>query len=141
MKMKRAFYQVFCFGNKQDLSEEIKTNFEKSSLSHVLAISGMHVIYVIGAVSFILDKLIYSKKIKNVILIIFLSVFCIFVGSSPSCLRACIMMIVLLVSQNLYRKNDFFSSWCLAFSIILCMNFYNIENTRYVAFFLRDTCN
>ena len=137
--LKNSLYEIFdedeagflagiLLGDKSGVSDEITDNLKNSSLSHILAISGMHVVYIVTAVEWILDKLINSKKIKNVLIILFLIFFVIFTGGSASCIRACIMMSMLLISKNLYRKNDFFTTWCLALSIILLMNFYNIEN-------------
>ena len=88
----------------------------------------MHVVYIITAVKWVLNKIIKSKKIKDSILIIFLVFFAVFTGGSASCIRACIMMGIIIISENLYRKNDFFSTWCFSLAIIILMNFYNIEN-------------
>lgn len=122
------FYQDFYFGDQSDITKEIETNFKNSSLSHVIAISGTHVVYIMIAIKWVLDKTIKSKKIKNIILIIFLITFAIFTGGSASCVRACIMMAIILISEILYRRNDFFTTWCFSLAIILLMNFYNIEN-------------
>ena len=97
-------------------------------MSHVIAISGTHVVYIMVAVKCVLYKIIKSKKIINMILIIFLIFFAIFTGGSASCVRACIMMEIILISEILYRRNDFFTTWCISLGIILLINFYNIEN-------------
>ena len=122
------FYQDYYFGDQSDITKEIETNFKNSSLSHVIAISGTHVVYIMIAIKWILDKTIKSKKFKNIILIIFLVIFAIFTGGSASCVRACIMMSIILISEILYRRNDFFTTWSFSLAIILLMNFYNIEN-------------
>ena len=123
-----SFLAGILLGDKSGISDEITENFKNSSLSHILAISGMHVVYITTAVQWILDKLIDSKKAKNVLIILFLVFFAMFTGGSLSCMRACIMMSMILISQNFYRRNDFFTTWCLALSVILLMNFYNIES-------------
>jgi ComEC/Rec2-related protein len=88
----------------------------------------MHVIYVITGISFILDKFIKRRKLKNYILIFFLIFFAIFTGGSSSCIRACIMTGMNILAQNLYRKNDAVTSWLIALDIILFINPYNIES-------------
>lgn len=97
-------------------------------MSHVIAISGTHVVYIIVAIKCVLYKIIKSKRLVNIILIVFLIFFAIFTGVSASCVRACIMMGIILISEILYRKNDFFTTWCFSLAIILIINFYNIEN-------------
>lgn len=88
----------------------------------------MHVVYIITAINWVLDKFVNSKKIKNIILIFFLIFFAVFTGGSASCIRACVMMIIILISEIIYRKNDFLTTWCFSLIFILFLNFYNIEN-------------
>lgn len=121
-----AFLKGILLGDSSNLDNEIKENFKNSSMSHVLAISGMHVSYVIIGVQAILDKIINSKKLKNYILMLFLIFFVIITGCSPSCIRACIMSIMLLISQNFYRKNNFYISILFTFILLIFMNPYNI---------------
>lgn len=102
-------------------------------MSHVLAISGMHVSYVIIGVQFILDKFINDRKLKNYIIIFILAFFVIITGGAPSCMRACIMSGMLLLSQNFYRKNNFYITILFAFIILIFINPYNIFAVRNVA--------
>lgn len=95
-------------------------------MSHVLAISGMHVSYVIIGVQVILDKLVNSRKTKNYIIILILAFFVLITGGAPSCMRACIMSGMLLVSQNFYRKNNFYITIFFTFCVLLFINPFNI---------------
>lgn len=113
---------------ENSLSNEFKNNFKDSSLSHVLAISGMHVNYVIMFVTFVLDKIILPKRVNYYISIMFLIFFWIFTGMSVSCGRACIMSILVFVSKLVYRKSDFCSNLFFALSLFLLINPYNIES-------------
>lgn len=135
---KSGFLVGLLLGEKSYLTNEINESFNNSSLSHVLAISGMHVTYVVLGISFIIDKVIIGKKKKNIIKVSFLAFFALFTGGTPSCIRACIMTGMVLLSENLYRKNDFLTSLLVALNIILIINPYNIENIRNVAFVFRD---
>lgn len=125
---KAAFLKGILLGDMTFISDELKTSFQKSNLAHVLAISGMHVVYIINVVDFLLDKIIFSKKIKNCLEIIFIIFFIIFTGSSVSCIRAGIMMILILISKNIYRLNDFYSNLFFSFCFVLIYNPYNIES-------------
>ncbi len=125
---KAGFLTGILLGDKEEIDEDIKDDFKNSNLSHILAISGMHVVYIMTMMEFLTSKFIKFKKLQNYILIIFLVFFMVFTGSSASCMRACIMMIIGLIAKNLYRKNDFFTTLCLTLNIILIFNYYNIEN-------------
>ena len=121
-----AFLKGILLGDSSNLDDEIKNNFKDSSMSHVLAISGMHVSYVIIGVQVILNKFINSRKLKNYIIIVVLGFFVIITGCAPSCMRACIMSAMLLISQNFYRKNNFYVSILFTFLVLLFINPFNI---------------
>jgi len=121
-----AFLKGILLGDSSNLDDEIKENFKNSSMSHVLAISGMHVSYVIIGVQAVLDKMINSKKLKNYLIILILAFFVIITGGAASCMRACIMSGMLLISQNFYRKNNFYVTILFTFIVLLFINPYNI---------------
>ncbi len=121
-----AFLKGILLGDSSGLDDEIKENFKNSSMSHVLAISGMHVSYVMVGVQLILDKMINHRKVKNYMMIGILGFFVVITGMAPSCLRACIMSAMLLLSQNFYRKNNFYVTILVTFLLLLLMNPYNI---------------
>lgn len=123
-----SFLKGILLGDTNNILSEDKKAFQKSNLAHILAISGMHVSYIIIAVNFVLDKIIFSKKIKNYLMILFLIFFVIFTGSSVSCIRAVIMMILIIISKNIYRLSDFYSNLFFSFCFILIYNPYNIES-------------
>lgn len=122
------FLKGLLFGKSDELSEEVKENFRISNISHILAISGMHVTYVLIGIRFIVEKLVKSRKICNIILLFFLFIFYIITGSSVSCLRACLMSSGAFFASSLYRKNNFYISVIFSLLIILILNFYNLYN-------------
>lgn len=50
----------------------------------------------------------------------------IFVGNSPSAMRACIMTIMLYLAKIFLREKDFYTSFILSLILILLINPYNI---------------
>ena len=122
------FLKSLLLGKTDGLSENIEENFRNSSISHVLAISGMHVSYVIIGMNFLLNKVIKSKKRRNYILIFFLLFFYLLTGKAVSALRACIMSSLILFASNICKKNNFYISFIFSFSIIIFLNPYNIFN-------------
>ncbi len=49
-------------GNKDDIDENIEENFRSAGMAHILAVSGMHVTYVILGLSLIMKKNIGEKE-------------------------------------------------------------------------------
>lgn len=122
------FLKGLLIGNKSELDENIIEDFQTSSISHILAISGLHISFILVGINFILEKIINSKNIRNYLLIGFLIFFLILTGNSVSCMRACIMNIFMLLSFGFHRKNNFFISFIWSFIIIIFFNPYNLFN-------------
>ncbi len=125
-KDKAEVLKALLLGYKIDISEEISDIFSKSNLSHILAISGLHVTYITLYIEIVLKKIVNSIKLRNMIMIIFLIVFMMFVGASPSAMRACIMAIMYYIAKTLLKQQDFYISFAVSLFIILIINPYNI---------------
>ena len=115
-------------GDMSDISKEDEINFRKSNLSHVLAISGMHFTYILVVIDFIFDRIIIFKNIKYCFELLFILFFVIFTGGSVSCIRAGIMMLLIILSKLIHRNKDFCSNLFFSFGFILLLNPYNLEN-------------
>lgn len=113
-------------GENSEIQENITESFSKSSLSHIVAISGSHITYIILGISFVLTKSKVPKRGINILTIIALIIFMFLTRFSASVVRACIMGIVMLFSKVVYRKLDILNSIALSLIIILINNPYAI---------------
>lgn len=113
-------------GNKDYLKEEIEQNFKDSNLSHMLAVSGAHVSYIILGITYFFNKAKFNKRISKIITIILLLFFIVLVGGTPSVTRACLMAVYLIIGTLIYKKADIKSSICLSLLIIIIKNPYSL---------------
>lgn len=117
-------------GDKDKLSEDIQESFKTSNLSHMLAVSGAHVSYIILGLTYVLQNSIIGKKIgkKNgkIVCIIFLLAFMAITNFTPSVTRACIMAVLTLFSSIIYRKSDVYTNISVAALITLIFNPYSL---------------
>ena len=113
-------------GKDDNLEKNIKENFQNSSLSHILAVSGMHISYVILGISIVLSKLKFPKKVTKVFTIILLIFFIFLTGKTPSVERACIMAIMSIIANLIYRKSDIITNISTSLLIILIQNPFSI---------------
>lgn len=112
-------------GEISDLSEKIKEDFRKSSLLHMLAISGANISYMLVAINVVIKRTkIIHKRWNKVFLIIFLIFFMQLVGFSSSVARACIMAIIQLLAGILFKKSDIYQNLAISSFIILSINPY-----------------
>lgn len=113
-------------GDKDKLSEDIQESFKTSNLSHMLAVSGAHVSYIILGLTYVLQNSIIGKKNGKIVCIFFLLVFMAITNFTPSVTRACIMAILTLFSSIIYRKSDVYTNISVAALITLIFNPYNL---------------
>lgn len=113
-------------GDKTLISEEVQNNFKQSSLSHMLAISGAHVSYILLGITTFLQVLKAHKRWSKIVIIIFLIFFMALVGYTPSVTRACVMSIISLMAGILFRKSNIYQNLALSSIIILLMNPYSL---------------
>lgn len=117
-------------GEREQISEEIEDDFKNSNLTHMLAVSGSHVTYIITAFASTLGKT--NKKFTKIFTIIFLIFFMSLTGYTASVIRACIMGILVLLASILYRKSDTINNLGISAFIILLINPYTITDLGFL---------
>lgn len=114
-------------GNKDDIDENIEENFRSAGMAHILAVSGMHVTYVILGLSLIMKKILGKRK-NYIFCICVLIVYMFITNFSASVTRAGIMGIIMILSKIFYRKNDIYTALSISLFIILIYNPFLIQS-------------
>lgn len=114
-------------GNKDDIDENIEENFRSAGMAHILAVSGMHVTYVILGLSIIFKKILGKRK-NYIFCICVLIVYMFITNFSASVTRAGIMGIIMILSKIFYRKNDIYTALSISLFIILIYNPFLIQS-------------
>ncbi|MGP1454912.1 MAG: ComEC/Rec2 family competence protein [Treponema sp.] len=104
--------------DKAFLSSRCLEQFRQAGLSHVLALSGMHVT-LISAAAFQSTALVSGKKWALSVAIGAVVLFVWFAGASPSLFRALIMMLVASIGRAMSVQTSLFSVLCAAMSLHL----------------------
>ena len=116
-------------GDISNLDEKLNEKFQIANISHVLAVSGMHIVYIVVGIETIFKKILGKRKVKYLVilgLIFYMSI----TGLTSSIVRAGIMGIVSIISFLTYRKKDIWSSIGVSLLIILIENPYAIIRSR-----------
>lgn len=114
-------------GYKTDIDENTQENFRNASMAHILAVSGMHVTYVILGINMVFKKILGKRN--TYIFSIFILIFYMFITNfAPSVTRAGIMGILMLFSKIVYRKNDIYTAISVSLFLILIYNPFLILN-------------
>lgn len=124
----------FLFGNTDDMSIETKTDFRVSGLSHLLAVSGLH----IGIISLFIIT-VFSKSKKRGAPYIIASLFIILTaalsGFSPSVCRAVIMQLILFAGKFFYKKGDTKNTFGFALFILIFINPFIVSSPSFLLSF------
>ncbi len=121
-------------GDTSYITEETKTSFKLDGISHLLAVSGSNVSFIILFSKFLLDRIL-GKKISNYFVIFFIIIFMLVSGASASVVRAAIMGIVVVLADILARKSNVYASICISALIILIYNPLTIFDTGFILSF------
>lgn len=127
------YINAVVFGNNQ-LEDNIKESYSILGISHILAISGLHIIFLYHLLSFFLLKIFHYYGNKIQLLILFL--YCISIGFIPSCFRAFLFLFLSEKNKRLkykYTKLDILSFCGISF---LLLNPYLIFQTGFILTFL-----
>lgn len=115
------FARSVLFGATDYSSAEFKNKLALGSISHIIAISGLHVSLFSGAVMLIINK-ITARRYARLLCIPFTLFFMLFTGASPSCIRAAIMFSVYVISEECFAYYDGYTSMGIASTVILLAN-------------------
>ncbi len=116
--------QLLCallLGYDENISENVKLSFRRSGLSHVLALSGMHLALLASLSLFLLKRMRLSRRIGVIFTLAFIWVYTALTDFSPSLLRAAVMLTVVELGTLLRRIPDEYTS--LFFAIVLISSF------------------
>ena len=119
-----AFLKALTTGDRSDLSDSMQTFLSHAGLSHVVAVSGMHLSFLVGMVLLLPG----SQKKKFWITVPILLFFMAATGNSPSVVRAGIMQILLLLAPICHRETDLPTSLSFALFLLLAINPFSAAN-------------
>ncbi|MBE5940144.1 MAG: DNA internalization-related competence protein ComEC/Rec2 [Lachnospiraceae bacterium] len=118
-------------GDRQSMDEETKNLYSDNGLSHILAVSGLH-IATVGMILFQILRKFMSVKTSSVISGIVMILYGILTGGSVSCMRAVIMFIIQLGAGLTGRKYNPYVAISVSAIIILISNPYYLTNSSFI---------
>lgn len=116
-----GIYRALLLGDKKSLAPEIKALFQAAGISHILAVSGLH-ISLLGMGFFALLRRLSFPLFPAGLFASFVSVcYCLFTGASPSAIRAVSMLLLRFLALGFGRTFDTRTALCFsALSLAFC---------------------
>ena len=98
--------RAILLGDNTRIRKDLKDKIRYIGLSHIFAMSGLHIALVIAIFYFIFKKTIKNKKVIEILLLVSITLYYLSVKESPSFTRAYIMAVVYLLGKLFYEKID-----------------------------------
>jgi competence protein ComEC len=120
-KEEQGIASALLLGLKGTIDDHLKTVYSQTGTTHVLAVSGMHVL-ILFQFLLLLIGFASSAKIQKIVLpivtLLLLALYVMITGFSPSVLRAAIMFGMIIIGKAIGRNLNiynsmFFSAFCL----------------------------
>ena len=109
-------------GDKSDIEPSIRDSFAETGVIHVLAVSGLHVGYVLIILLLLKNMLRLPWGWDRIIVILGLCIFVMITGSKASVVRASIMAGLYILAPVVNRQVKIWNIIAAAGFIILCFN-------------------
>ena len=108
-----AFAAALLLGDRTGIDYELDSAFKVSGISHIIAVSGLHVSILFGLVYTLTSK---RRILSCIVGIPSLILFAAIVGFTPSITRACLMQSLMLIAMMLDKEYD--PPTALAFAVL-----------------------
>jgi ComEC/Rec2-related protein len=113
------------FGDRSKLDDSISADFSSAGIAHILAVSGLHIGFLLAILIAICKILKIRGWPKFVFCSVVLVLYAWVCGFSVSVTRAVIMSITWLYGECRYKKYDSLNAWAIALSIVLVASPYS----------------
>lgn len=122
-----SFLSGLLFGERKGFSKDLETNLKITGTTHIIAISGYN-IALVATISISVLTYVVSRKKALIPIIIFISIFVVFVGFSASVVRAGIMGCIVIIAQHFGRAN------ASKRALLYCMALMTLQNPTILIF-------
>lgn len=106
-------------GDRNAMSESSEWAFSRAGIVHLLAVSGLHVGFIVTVFCFALRRLRLHPLVEGAIVVVPLLFYAYICGFSPSVMRAVVMVVCSYIARAVLGRYDMLTSISLAALVIL----------------------
>jgi len=126
-----SFLKLFVLGEKDVYYKTFSESINNLGISHIFAISGMHLGLIVSLLAYLLKKFYISKESNRIIIVLFLIAYNVMTGIKISIIRATLLIMGIYLKEYfniLMTKADLLS---FSFLGLLVVNLYYIYNVGF----------
>lgn len=128
----KSYLNTFVIGNKNDLGEGVYEAYQDLGVSHIFAISGMHISLLSGIILSLLKKLKANETLSYIFVISFLVFYTFITNYQASILRSVGLFSLLFINKKFKLNIDTVSIVLLDISILLLVNENLLTNVGFI---------
>ena len=132
----KSYIYAFILGKTTYIDEEVVTSYRENGISHLFALSGLHVSIFSALILFVLKKFKISEFMSYIFVFIFLMMFSFITNFSPSILRASLLFFLLGINKVFYFNVKQVNVLYLVFSTLVIINPFIIYKISFILSFL-----
>ena len=114
--------EALLFADKSKLDPDIKEQYQNAGISHILALSGLHIVTLGFMLLGLLRRLRFPLKLSAVLTVSVMFMYCMMTGMQVSAVRAIIMFVISVAALLVGRTYDLKTSSALTAMIMLMMD-------------------
>ena len=133
----RAVMKAMITGDRDDIGEMTEDMYRKAGITHILCVSGLHISLLVLYVGYFIER-ICKRSIRTTAIFTMISSLGIllFMGFSPSAVRAVVMILVAMAGKVVYRRYDWLNNIAIAALFILLVQPLYLWNAGFQLSFL-----
>ncbi|TDX82589.1 competence protein ComEC [Epilithonimonas xixisoli] len=117
----QEFLKGIILSDRTEMDSETVQDFNQTGLTHLLAISGSHMVIIFWMTLFVFNQIIPIKfrKLSIILSLVLIWIFAVFIDYGSSVMRSCLMITCYYVMVLLQRKSDLLHSLALSAFMLL----------------------
>lgn len=130
-----SLLKAMVLGAKEDLDSEVKSLYQKNGISHLLAISGLHISLVGMGLYRLLRRVSGSYLFSGVLSVLFLAGYGWVTGGSISAVRAVLMCSLAILADLIGRTYDMLTALAAAALVLMITNPLSVRQSAFLLSF------
>lgn len=128
----QALLRSVCFGDTDSLDSALNVSLRRIGLTHVTSVSGLHLTFTVLLFNFLLIAVGLHYRVRYVLDIFIAIIFTILVGFPLSCVRACVMVVLMCLAMAFDLFDDGLTSLSVAAFLITVVNPFAIRDVGFL---------
>ena len=123
-------------GDTSGITEDTVENFRITGIAHLLAVSGLNVVFIITLLMPFFKLIRLKPVIRVIVIVIILAIYCVLCNLTASVLRASLMAVFALLGTLFGKQNDSLNSVSLAGILIVLVTPWSVFDLSFILSFV-----